>query len=247
MDYLEAGCPDDRAQAPISVQPRRFPGAVNDIYGSAVQAALLLVGEIVVGYDIIVRMCMANRTEEEVVLVDEENNILGTMPKSFVHGKTTPLHRGFSLFLFGRDGRLLLQRRSHTKKTWPLAWSNSICGHPGRNESNVDAAKRRLAFELRIASAHIEEVAPYRYTFVRSGIMENEICPILVGFTREEPKPSPDEAAAVRWVAWPEFLEEIRARPGLYSEWCVEEARILAGNSHFDEIFRNREMFFKEN
>src|SRR3989338_7954711 len=63
----------------------------------------------------------------------------------------------------------------------------------------------------------------------------------------DEPKPNPDEAAAVRWVAWPEFLEEIRARPGLYSEWCVEEARILAGNSHFDEIFRNREMFFKEN
>jgi len=190
---------------------------------------------------------MANRTEEELVLVDEENNVLGTMPKASVHGAATPLHRGFSLFLFDRAGRLLLQQRSGNKKTWPLVWSNSVCGHPALNESNVDAARRRLADELGMTAAHIEEVAPYRYTFVRSGIMENEICPILVGFTREEPKSNPDEAAAVRWIAWPEFLEEIRARPGLYSEWCVEEARILAGNSHFDEIFRNREMFFKAN
>jgi isopentenyl-diphosphate delta-isomerase len=67
---------------------------------------------------------------EEVVLVDEENNILGTMPKSLVHGEKTPLHRAFSAFIFNYDKKLLLQQRSHVKKTWPLAWSNSCCGHP---------------------------------------------------------------------------------------------------------------------
>lgn len=176
---------------------------------------------------------MAYSSKENVVLVDEGNRVLGTMLKSAVHGETTPLHRGFSLFLFDRVGRLLIQQRSHKKKTWPLVWSNSVCGHPTLNESNVDAAKRRLAYELGMSAVHIEEVSPYRYTFVRDGVMENEICPILVGFSDEEPKPNLEEVEATRWVAWPEFLAEITKKPGAYSEWCEEEARILGAHPAF--------------
>jgi isopentenyl-diphosphate delta-isomerase len=176
---------------------------------------------------------MAENPIEEVVLVDEANHEIGTMPKSAVHGATTPLHRGFSLFLFDHTGRLLLQQRSHLKKTWPLVWSNSVCGHPGLNESNVDAAKRRLAYELGMEAEHIEEISPYRYTFVRYGVMENEICPILAGVIGKEPAINPDEVEAVRWVGWPAFLEELKNRPGFYSDWCEEEARILATHPRF--------------
>ncbi len=181
---------------------------------------------------------------EEVVLVDEDNRVLGTMPKSHAHGATTPLHRGVSLFLFDREGRLLLQQRSHTMQTWPLVWSNSICGHPGLGESNVDTVKRRLAFELHMDAIHIEEIAPYRYTFVRQGVMENEICPIFIGFTDGEPTPNPEVVHATRWIPWPEFLQEIKMRPGFYSEWCEEEARILESHPDFKEMFANREKYF---
>ncbi len=176
--------------------------------------------------------------------MDEENNVLGTALKSSVHTTATPLHRGFSLFLFDRDGRLLLQRRSHTKKTWPLVWSNTICGHPALHETNVDAAKRRLAYELGMRAAHIEEVAPYRYNFVRDGVMENEICPILVGFSNDESKPNPEEVEAVRRVAWPEFLQELDVQEGSYSEWCVEEARVLESAPRFHELLEHREDHF---
>lgn len=167
------------------------------------------------------------KSEEHVVLVDEYNNVLGTAAKSQVHGADTPLHRGFSCFIFNRDGKLLLQQRSHKKKTWPLVWSNSVCGHPALDESNVDAARRRLAFELGMEATTIEEVASYRYKFVRAGVMENEICPILIGFTDHEPKPNPEEVEAARWVDWRAFIEETK-QPGCgYSEWCIEEAAIL--------------------
>ena len=177
---------------------------------------------------------------EVVVLVDEGNNVLGTALKSTVHTATTPLHRGFSLFLFDRTGRLLLQQRSHAKKTWPLVWSNSICGHPALGESNVDAAKRRLAYELRMSATHIEEVAPYRYSFVRDGVMENEICPILVGRTLDQPNPNGEEVESTRWIRWQDFLQEIEARPGFYSEWCVEESRILESTPGFHQLLANR-------
>src|SRR3989344_6513968 len=170
---------------------------------------------------------MISPTTEEVVLVNEDNDVLGTMPKSLVHGAKTPLHRGFSLFLFDRAGRLLLQQRSRKKQTWPLVWSNSVCGHPAVGEANGDAARRRLVYELGMNAVHIEEVLPYRYTFVRYGVMENEICPILIGLTEEEPERNPEEVEATRWIAWPAFLQEIETRPGTYSEWCEEEARML--------------------
>jgi len=48
---------------------------------------------------------------EEVVLVDKQNKVLGTAPKLATHNVNTPLHRGFSVFLFNSRGELLLQQR----------------------------------------------------------------------------------------------------------------------------------------
>jgi isopentenyl-diphosphate delta-isomerase len=58
--------------------------------------------------------------------------------------------------------------------------------------------------------------------------MENEICPILLALVEGDPMINPDEVEAVRWVDWNEFLHDMEHDPGGYSEWCVEEARILA-------------------
>lgn len=165
--------------------------------------------------------------EEHVVLVDDFNNVIGTTPKSGVHTLYTPLHRAFSAFLFNDKNELLLQQRSHLKKTWPLAWSNSCCGHPGLGESNVDAAYRRVRFELGGTIESIQEVSPYRYRFEKDGVVENEICPILLGRIKTELKVNPDEVESITWITWDGFLEEIQEQSDKYSPWCKEEALIL--------------------
>ncbi|MBI5619902.1 isopentenyl-diphosphate Delta-isomerase [Candidatus Gottesmanbacteria bacterium] len=179
---------------------------------------------------------------EPVVLVDEQNIILGTAPKDEVHTADTPLHRGFSLFLFNSKKELLVTRRAETKKTFPGVWTNTVCGHPGPGESVIDAAKRRLkeelGIELVLKRSHlarqgetliqIQEVAPYRYRFADgNGIVENEICPILVGYCDAIPHQNAREVADWKWVKWEEFLEEIKRNPTNYSPWCIEEVRIL--------------------
>ncbi|NTW15023.1 MAG: isopentenyl-diphosphate Delta-isomerase [Candidatus Moranbacteria bacterium] len=167
-------------------------------------------------------------SEELVVLVDDDDNEIGTMPKAEVHGLETPLHRGFSCFLFRRsDGKLLLQQRSHVKKTWPLVWSNTCCGHPGPGEERIDAVARRLDRELGMKADELRFGIPYRYKFTREGVTENEICPVFVGFAATEPSPAPDEVEATRWIDWDEFLTEIREHPGTYSDWCEEETLLL--------------------
>ena len=165
---------------------------------------------------------------EYVVLVDEQNTPIGKMPKDTVHTFTTPLHRGFSLFIFNRNGELLVTQRAVTKKTFPDVWTNTVCGHPAPDEDVVAAAKRRLKDELGISSEDVKVISLYRYRFADiHGIFENEICPILVGRTDEDPQANPDEVRAWKWMPWREFLTATQDSPDKYSPWCIEEAAIL--------------------
>lgn len=72
-----------------------------------------------------------------------------------------------------------------------------------------------------------KEVSPYRYQFSKDGVMENEICPIHIGYTEDTPEINPDEVEAVEWMSWPDFLGEIKNNIDKYSPWCIEEAMIL--------------------
>lgn len=150
------------------------------------------------------------------------------MEKLAAHNANTPLHRAFSLFLFNTKGEFLLQQRAFHKKTWPGVWTNSVCGHPRLYERPIAAARRRLSYELGIHNAEISMALPnYRYLAEKDGIVENEICPVMIGYTDEEPQPNPNEVAAIRWIPWKKWLIEIEKRPDVYSPWCVEETKLL--------------------
>lgn len=174
---------------------------------------------------------------EHVVLVDEENEPTGIAPKASAHHGDTPLHRGFSVFLFDRTGNLLLQQRSYRKQTWPGVWSNSCCGHPQLHESTTAAMKRRIHHELGLSDVDVTVTLPdYRYRYSFDGVVENELCPVAVGLIGDEPRPNPEEVHAIQWKPWSTFLEEVREGSG-YSEWCIEEAQLLADNAGFQDFY----------
>lgn len=178
--------------------------------------------------------------DDLIVLVDENNRVLGTLSKLEAHNKNTPLHRAFSLFLFNSKGKLLLQQRSSKKKTWPLVWSNSCCGHPRPNEKTSDAVKRRLKFELGIEDINIFEVIPdYRYTAEQDGMVENEICPVFFARTDSKLKINSKEIRATKWIAWKDWVNEIKKNPNHYSPWCVEETKLLEENKKFLKLYNN--------
>lgn len=164
-----------------------------------------------------------------MVLVDTANNVLGTIPKQLVHHANTPLHRAFSVFLFNKKGEILLQQRSHKKKTWPLVWSNSCCGHPLPNENTEDAVRRRVSFELGISEIKkLRELVPdFSYKAERDGIVEHELCPVWVGEIDDLVRPNLDEVEATCWMLWEDFVQEIGGHPEKYSEWCGWEVKEL--------------------
>lgn len=166
---------------------------------------------------------------ELVVLVDDHNNQTGVADKENVHSRTTPLHRGFSVFLFNQNKELLVTQRAMSKKTFPGIWSNTVCGHPAPDETDIDAAKRRLKKELNLLVSDIKVISDYRYRFTdQNGIVENEICPILVARSYAYPHPDPNEIMNWKWLPWGVFLEEITYNAEAYSPWCREESKIVS-------------------
>eukprot|EP00171_Calliarthron_tuberculosum_P005214 IDg5214t1 len=74
----------------------------------------------------------ARLMSERVILVDVNDRVIGSETKVDSHlvANDLPLHRAFSLFLFDKNGRMLLQKRAAAKVTFPSHWTNAVCSHP---------------------------------------------------------------------------------------------------------------------
>ncbi len=196
-----------------------------------------------IGFAIVVSVAYYWRTlhfrfDDMLVYVDDAGTPIGTEEKPLVHHGDTKLHLAFSIFLFNSRGELLLQQRALTKKTWPGVWSNSCCGHVMLHERTIDAAKRRLKFELGIIGVDLKLMLPdFRYRAEKDGVVENEICPVFVGVTDKPPKPNPDEVEAVKWVDWQEFCTDAASPDTKISPWAVEEVELLVASSSFQQFF----------
>lgn len=171
--------------------------------------------------------------KDEIILVDDDNQIIGFAPKLTSHHSSTPLHRAFSCFIFNSANQLLVTRRATTKKVFPGIWTNSCCGHPMPGEETAAAVQRRTHEELGIWIEPKEILPNFRYTARYHGVVENEICPVYVARYKDEPTLNPDEVHSYEWVDWTTFLQEITRRPWRYSLWSRKEAKLLPGSPDF--------------
>lgn len=166
---------------------------------------------------------------DEVVLVDEAGQGRGSAPRAGVHTTQTPLHRAFSVYLFDSHGRTLITRRALSKVAWPGVWSNSCCGHPRPGESTTEAIERRVGEELGVAVRDLAVLLPdFRYRAVdASGIVENEVCPVYMGWVDEEPSPDPGEVMEYAWVPWVDAAEALERAPQVFSPWMGLQVPLL--------------------
>ncbi|WP_431038204.1 isopentenyl-diphosphate Delta-isomerase [Streptomyces sp. P6-2-1] len=159
-------------------------------------------------------------TEEILLeLVDESGTTIGTAEKLAAHQPPGQLHRAFSVFLFDREGRLLLQRRALGKYHSPGVWSNTCCGHPYPGEAPFAAAARRTFEELGVAPSLLAEAGTVRYNHPDplSGLVEQEYNHLFVGLSPSELAPDPEEIAETVFVT-PRELAERHARD-TFSTW----------------------------
>jgi isopentenyl-diphosphate Delta-isomerase len=166
--------------------------------------------------------------DERVVLLDEAGQEIGDAAKASVHHDSTPLHLGFSCYLFDGTGRVLLTRRALGKRTWPGVWTNSFCGHPAPGEPVGEAVVRRARQELGVTiEAPVCVLPGFRYRAVASdGTVENEICPVFCATTGATIDGSADEIMDSRWVTWDELCSAAEL-PWTISPWAAEQVPLL--------------------
>ncbi len=165
---------------------------------------------------------------EQVVLVDETGQPIGVADKATVHGPTTPRHLAFSCYGFDAQGRLLVTQRSAGKRTFPLVWTNTCCGHPAPGETPAAAAARRLQFELGLTVQKFQMVLPdFSYRASDGRVEENELCPVLICFVEGEPSPASDEVETTAWWSWQEFLDAAQDLDSGLSPWARLQAPLL--------------------
>lgn len=171
--------------------------------------------------------------EEQVILVDQLDNPLGTMGKMEAHEKAV-LHRAFSVFIMNDKGETMLQQRAADKYHSPCLWTNTCCSHQRPGESNIEAGKRRLREEMGFET-ELRELFSFIYQApFDNGLTEHELDHVMIGYYNEEPAINGDEVMDWKWMKPESIKQDMTERPERYTAW----SRIIFDKfyNHFIEL-----------
>jgi isopentenyl-diphosphate Delta-isomerase len=156
---------------------------------------------------------------EQVILVNEKDEPVGTMEKMEAHRNGGHLHRAFSVFIFNSQQKMLLQQRSSEKYHSGGLWTNTCCSHPYPDEETGAAAQRRLQQEMGFATPVYKAFAfTYKAPFA-NGLTEWEYDHVFVGHYNGPVQPNPAEVKNYCYQSIEEIKSGLQLRPGNYTEW----------------------------
>lgn len=165
---------------------------------------------------------------EKVVLVDNEDNVVGKEEKVTAHKKGF-LHRAFSIFVFNSKGEILLQKRARNKYHSGGLWSNACCGHPRPREKLETAAKRRLKEEMGF-NCDLKEIFDFKYKIgFANGLTENEVDHVFIGIYDDNPMPNSEEVEDWKFMNIKELEDDMMEKPDKYTYWfSLSVKKVLA-------------------
>ena len=168
-------------------------------------------------------------SEEFVILVDENDNVIGTEEKVKCHLPNGRLHRAFTALLFDKNGRLVLTRRAKEKMLWPGDWDGTFASHPRESENFVSSGERRMPEELGI-EGKLDYLHKFEYHVPYKDVgSENEICGTLIGVIDESTKLKEIEGEIdeIKWISADELITEISKNPKIYCPWMLIALKLL--------------------
>jgi isopentenyl-diphosphate delta-isomerase len=182
-------------------------------------------------------------TTEHVILVDENDNPIGTAEKLDAHLRNLR-HRAFSVFILRKTSQIevLLQQRANGKYHSPNLWTNTCCSHPRPGEAIIDAGKRRLQEEMGM-QAELANIGRFNYiAHFDNGLVENEVDYVLTGlFDGKEPLPNPNEVQNFRWISISDLDNELATQPQQFTPW-LKQALELVKTCHPESVLCSKDL-----
>lgn len=156
-------------------------------------------------------------------IVDEDDNVIGTAPRSECHGNPALIHRVAHVLVVNAKGDLLLQKRSPHKDIQPGKWDTSVGGHLDPGETYHDAALREMAEELGLTGLPLTFLYKSK---IRNEIESENVATYLTRYDGEVVW-NPREIDAVRY--WPAGEIEAAIGTGVFTpnfeeEWAMYQA-----------------------
>lgn len=148
--------------------------------------------------------------DEYIDIVTHEGKPTGrTALKSEIH-KNGWYHNTIHVWLFNKEGQLLLQQRSHKKKIHPLLWDVSAAGHIDAGETFVEAALRETQEELglELDANQLNKIGTFLHENNYEKIQDNEFHQVFIAELKVDLKdlvPQADEVEALKLVSFSEF------------------------------------------
>ncbi|MFL5333197.1 MAG: isopentenyl-diphosphate Delta-isomerase [Geminicoccaceae bacterium] len=169
---------------------------------------------------------------EHIVLVDENDREVGTVPKLDGHRRGL-LHRALSVIVRDPAGRLLLQKRHVAKYHSGGLWTNTCCSHPRPDEPVIEAAGRRLQEEMGITCPLLPLITVTYRADVGNGLIEHELVHVFAGRYEGAVRPHPLEADGYDWNTPEDLQAGLAAAPARFSVWfrkyCAEHWELIGG------------------
>lgn len=153
---------------------------------------------------------------ENIILVDENDNQIGTMEKMEAHKKAIR-HRAFSILIFNKDGKTMLQQRALTKYHSGGLWTNTCCSHPRVDELTINAAHRRLVEEMGF-DCKLDEIYSFKYEIkLDHDLTEKEFDHVFIGEFNGIPNINKDEVMNWAWINLGVLKNELQDKPEKYT------------------------------
>ena len=156
--------------------------------------------------------------QEYVILVNENDEIIGQMEKIEAHEKAF-LHRAFSVFILNNKNEIMLQQRARCKYHSPLLWTNTCCSHQRINETNIEAGKRRLLEEMGFET-ELKELFHFIYKApFDNGLTEHELDHVMIGYYNDEPNINLEEVEHWQWMSIDNIKNDMQQNRQNYTVW----------------------------
>jgi len=155
---------------------------------------------------------------EKVILVDEQDDVIGSMEKMEAHKKGL-LHRAFSILIFSSNGEFLLQKRSIKKYHSGGLWTNTCCSHPTLDESITCIARKRLKFEMGI---DLETQFAFKFIYrsaLDKDLIEHEFDHVFTGIFNGTPLINLDEVEDWKFMDIQSLRADLKKNPASYTAW----------------------------
>jgi isopentenyldiphosphate isomerase len=148
--------------------------------------------------------------KQEIIIVDEHDSIIGYKPRDQIQRED--IYRVSAVWITDTHGKILLARRSFTKKTDPGKWGPAAAGTLEKGETYETNIKKETQEELGITGIIFTPSLKKRRQGERNFFVQYYTA--IVDRDRITLSIQHDEVAEIHWFTREELAREVSLHPG---------------------------------